>query len=205
MAQLPRSIAVIIGSTRTPRIGPQVAEMVLHTLEPEAKSKQFTLSLVDLASFELPVFNEPAPPAMVPAHASHVHKATKSWSAEVSRHAGYIWVIPEYNGGMAGGTKNSIDYLYNEWQGKPAMIVAYGIKGGLWAAAQLKQTLQVMKLQVVDTLTTLAFAGGAGADLVLAMRGELGKDTRSDWEANTANIRQAFEDLTAVLDSSVHE
>ncbi|KIW99587.1 uncharacterized protein Z518_11326 [Rhinocladiella mackenziei CBS 650.93] len=200
MDQSPRSIAVLIGSTRTPRIGPQVAKLVLSLLEPEARAKRMTLCLVDVASFNLPVFNEPAAPAMVPAFASHVHEATKAWSREISKHAGYVWVIPEYNGGLAGGTKNSIDYLYNEWPGKPAMVVGYGIKGGLWAAEQLKQTLQVMKLNVVEKLSTLTFEGGAGADLTLAMQGELGAATRAKWEAESGRLQEAFQDLIALLE-----
>jgi NAD(P)H-dependent FMN reductase len=50
---------------------------------------------------------------------------------------GYILVSPEYNHGMPGGVKNAIDFLYNEWIGKPALIVTYGIFGGLKSSEQL--------------------------------------------------------------------
>jgi NAD(P)H-dependent FMN reductase len=50
---------------------------------------------------------------------------------------GYVLVSPEYNNGMPGGVKNAIDYLYNEWIGKPALIITYGILGGLKSSEQL--------------------------------------------------------------------
>ena len=45
----------------------------------------------------------------------------------------------QYNWGYPAALKNALDYLYQSWNGKPAMIVSYGSHGGGKGAAQLKQ------------------------------------------------------------------
>ncbi|KAK9343926.1 hypothetical protein V1522DRAFT_445899, partial [Lipomyces starkeyi] len=88
----------------------------------------------------------------------------------------------EYNYGIPGSIKNAIDYLYNEWQGKPVFIVSYGVEGGNLASDALKQTLDGMKLLVCPTRVGLPFNGGHGPDLYSAMlNGILGDDTKASW------------------------
>jgi len=53
--------------------------------------------------------------------------------------------------------KNAIDYGYNEWIGKPILIVTYGIQGAKRASAQLGTILNGMKLRVVEKKPQLAF------------------------------------------------
>lgn len=91
---------------------------------------QAEISIVDIASFNLPVFNERVLPARVPAQAQFEHEHFRAWSAAMAPFDGYIFVCPEYNFGIPGGVKNAIDYLYSEWVGKPVFIVTYGIFGG---------------------------------------------------------------------------
>jgi NAD(P)H-dependent FMN reductase len=70
-AQAPKKIAVIIGSTRPNRIGDKVAALVKSILEESTDKTLPTppiLSLVDIAAFNLPLFNEAILPAIVPAH-----------------------------------------------------------------------------------------------------------------------------------------
>lgn len=201
MATSHHSVAIVIGSTRSPRIGPSVAEIVKNMVEVSAQINGVTLSIVDVANFNLPVFNEPSPPALVPQMASHKYEHSKAWSAEIARHDAYIWVIPEYNGGMAGATKNCVDYLYNEWQSKPAMVVGYGIKGGKWAGEQLQKTLDIMKLRVVKLLPCLSFSGGGTeSDLTSAMKGEVGAASRKQWiEEEARVVQEAFGELCDLL------
>lgn len=61
---------------------------------------------------------------------------------------------------MPGGVKNAIDYLYNDWIGKPVLIVTYGIHGAQKANASLRTILEGMKLRVVGTSPELKFAEG---------------------------------------------
>lgn len=59
-------IALIVTSTRKPRIGPLVAEWLAPILKSSAGS-DVELTTVDVADFNLPLFDEEILPAMVPA------------------------------------------------------------------------------------------------------------------------------------------
>ncbi|KAJ0382131.1 hypothetical protein COL922a_013172 [Colletotrichum nupharicola] len=194
-----KKVAVITTSTRKVRIGPKVAEIVKNTISQDASTNKIDLALVEVAKFNLPVYDEVALPAQVPAVAKFEHAHSIAWSEEIAKYDGYILVVPEYNYGMAGGTKNAIDYLYNEWIGKPAAVVSYGIAGGNRASEQVKGTLEGMKLRVAATRPALSFAGGAGSDLVAAIKGEVGEDSRKDWEAKSEDILKAFGELKQLL------
>ncbi|KAK9350290.1 flavoprotein-like protein [Lipomyces doorenjongii] len=175
-------VAIVICSTRTPRVGDKVADFVKGVLEGQDTPGSPTLSLVDVADYKLPVYDEPVVPAMVPANAQFTHEHSKVWSAKIAEFSGYIFVTPEYNYGIPGSIKNAIDYLYNEWQGKPVFIVSYGVNGGSFASDALKQTLDGMKLLVCPTRVTLPFYGGQGPDVYAAMsNGMLGDDTKASW------------------------
>ncbi|KAK9482112.1 flavoprotein-like protein [Lipomyces starkeyi] len=175
-------VAIVICSTRSPRVGDKVADFVKGVLEEHDTSGSPALSLVDVADYKLPVYDEPVIPAMVPEKAQFTHEHSKAWSAKISEFSGYIFVTPEYNYGIPGSIKNAIDYLYNEWQGKPVFIVSYGVEGGNKVSDALKQTLDGMKLLVCPTRVTLPFHGGQGPDLFAAMlNGILGDDTKASW------------------------
>ena len=100
----PKRIAVIMGSTRVVRIGPEVAKFVTRILETELSSPaggetaDFTLSQVDIATFNLPVFDEAVHPAKVPIAAQFAHAHSKAWSAEIAKYAGYVLATACYNG-----------------------------------------------------------------------------------------------------------
>ena len=133
----PVRIALIIGSTRSPRAGPQisrwVADNITHSMQAEQArtTSGISLHLVDLATWALPLFDEPAVPSQVtevPAGYTHAH--TRGWSAEIASYSAFVFVTPQYNWGYPAGLKNAIDYLFHEWKGKPAMVVSYGGRGG---------------------------------------------------------------------------
>ncbi|KAK1656785.1 NADPH-dependent FMN reductase [Colletotrichum godetiae] len=197
-----KKVAVIVTSTRTPRIGTKVAELVKDTITADTTNSDIDLSLVEVATFNLPVFDEQIIPAQVPAAGSFAHEHSKAWSSEIAKYDAYIIVVPEYNRGLSGGAKNAIDYLYNEWIGKPISIVSYGIMGGNSASEQAQKTLEGMKLRIAPTRPALAFAGGAGPDLVAAMsHGEIGEESRKKWEAESETILKAFGELKELLNA----
>jgi NAD(P)H-dependent FMN reductase len=101
MAAITKKIAIITGSTRAVRIGPQVAKFVNEVLEanlasPKGKDATFTLSQVDIATFKLPVFDEAVVPATVPMFAQFEHEHSKAWSAEISKYDGYVRIRPRF-------------------------------------------------------------------------------------------------------------
>lgn len=58
-------VAIVVTSTRTPRVGPKVAEWVKSVID-GSKAKSSDYEFVHVADFNLPVFDEPILPAMVP-------------------------------------------------------------------------------------------------------------------------------------------
>jgi NAD(P)H-dependent FMN reductase len=148
-----KSIAIITGSTRTPRVGPHIAEFVKQVIQEKASLEGVEISAVDLAEFKLPIYDEPAVPAMIPEPDKYTHEHSRRWAQEIARHDGYVLVSPEYNYGMPGGVKNAIDYLFHPWKGKPIGIVTYGLNGGKTSSEQLEHTLSRMGLQVCDAST----------------------------------------------------
>jgi len=100
---------------------------------------------------------------------------------------------------MSSSTKNAIDYLYNEWIGKPVMIVTYGIYGGKQASANMKSSFEIMKLRVMETLPQLSFA--SRPDLyVAAGSGELAAPSLKLWEdTQTEPLLKGFEELVEAL------
>ncbi|KAL6867923.1 flavoprotein [Trichoderma novae-zelandiae] len=205
-------IAIIITSTRTPRVGPAIASLVhsiltKHIASASTSSPPPTLSVVDLAAFNLPVYDEPVVPANVPARASFVHDHSKRWSAEVASHDAYLLLVPEYNYGMAGSTKNAIDYLKNEWDGKPAAVVSYGLAGAKIASEQVMTSLQGVGLTVSPTRPQLAFVGGVGPEAFLAVgEGKLGEASRKEWEEKHGEeIVQSFKEILEALANPVEK
>ena len=116
-------IAIVTGSTRPGRNNEAVADWV-YRLAKERKDAEF--ELVDIASFNLPLLNEPMPPSF--AQYAHVH--TKAWSDEMASFDAYVFVTPEYNHSTSAALKNAIDYLFREWNNKVAGFVSYGGHAG---------------------------------------------------------------------------
>lgn len=131
---------VIICSTRPGRVGPTVATWA-H--EAAVRHAGFDAELVDLADFNLPIYDEPMHPRL----RDYRHEHTKRWSESVASADAYVFVTPEYNYFPPPSLVNAVDYLVHEWSYKPAGIVSYGgISGGLRAAQAVKTLLSTVKL-----------------------------------------------------------
>ncbi|KAF8852300.1 flavoprotein [Acephala macrosclerotiorum] len=197
-------IAIITGSTRAVRIGPSVTKFVTSVLKSDISSK-FEFSIVDIASFNLPVFDEAVVPASVPFAAQFAHAHSIAWSAEISKYAGYILITACYNQGPPGGVKNAVDYLYNEIKGKPFLIISYGMEGGEKASDSLAVSLKSMHTVVMETRPMLSLARnepfefGMPFDLRLAATGKLGEDTLKAWEEKKGEILKGFGELKDFL------
>lgn len=55
-------------------------------------------------------------------------------------------MTPQYNWSFPAVVKCAIDHLYQEWNGKPALIVSYSKRGGPLANAQLRQVLSGVRM-----------------------------------------------------------
>lgn len=131
---------IVVCSTRPVRVGPAVAQWVLGEAQAHG---QFDAELIDLASFELPVFDEPEHPRLQ----KYQHQHTKAWSASVSAADAFVFVLPEYNFGPPSALVNALQYLSREWNYKAAGIVSYGgVSGGMRSAQLLKAMLTSYKM-----------------------------------------------------------
>ena|SRR5665647_627357 len=143
-------IGIILGSTRPNRVGEGVAKWVF---EQSKKRNDADFELVDLRDYHLPLLDEPAPAAMSD---QYTHEHTKVWSQKISSFDAFVFVTAEYNHGIPGALKNSIDFLYKEWNNKVAGFVAYGGVGGTRVVEQLR--LVMGELKVATVRTQMAFS-----------------------------------------------
>lgn len=142
-------LAIIIGSTRPGRVGEGVARWV-HEVAQRRDDAEF--ELVDIEDFELPLLDEPIPPAMGKYSKPH----TKRWAAKIASFDGFVFVTPEYNHGISGALKNAIDFLYAEWNDKVAGFVGYGSAGGTRAVEQLRLVMAEVQVATVRNQVMLS-------------------------------------------------
>jgi NAD(P)H-dependent FMN reductase len=153
-------LQIIIGSTRPGRAGPAVGGWFYDIA---VKHDAFSVELVDLATVDLPLLNEPHPPRL----GRYVHDHTKQWSATISAGDAYVFVVPEYNRGYNAATKNALDYLCKEWHRKPVGFVGYG---GVAAGARSIQGL----VPVVASLGMVPMANSVNVPTIKRMIGAEG-------------------------------
>ena len=142
-------IGIIVGSTRPGRNGEAVARWV-H--EHASRRSDATYELVDLVDFDLPLLDEPVPPAMGQYSKPH----TLAWAAKIASLDGFVFVTPEYNHGTSGALKNALDFIYAEWNDKAAGFVGYGSAGAVRAVENLR--LIAGELQIADVRAQVAFS-----------------------------------------------
>jgi NAD(P)H-dependent FMN reductase len=200
-----RSIAVVTCSTRPSRIGHLIAQHVASQLSSSLSSNGddgLSITSVDLESHPLPLFDEPGIPAHFPAadptpHYAHPH--ARAWSAEVLKHSAFVFVTPEYNSGYPAAIKNAMDYLFYEWNGKPALVVSYGSRGGTKSAEQLIQVCKGLRMKPVEK--------SVGYTIIVNEVGTVREDGEFDtkrmeaWktEGSDANLETRFRELLALL------
>jgi NAD(P)H-dependent FMN reductase len=138
-------IVILSASVRLKRNSHRVALYFKSFLE---EKQLTTASMLDLAEYDFPIFNErlrlqPSPSQQV------LDFAEKIKSAD-----GVIIVTPEYNGGYPASLKNVIDLLYDEWRRKPIAIVTVsdGGFGGMNVITSLQFSLWKIRAWTVPAL-----------------------------------------------------
>jgi NAD(P)H-dependent FMN reductase len=152
MPPVPRQqLHVITTSTRPGRVGRLVADWFLGEARAEGS---FDVEDVDLATVNLPLFDEPHHPRL----GQYTHEHTRAWSRLVSAADAFVFVIPEYNYGFNAAAKNAIDYLHAEWADKPVGFVSYGgVAAGTRAVQMLKQVLTTLRMVPVFESVNIPF------------------------------------------------
>ena len=115
-------VALIYGSTRPGRFCDTVGAWAAARI---GDRKEFTLDIVDPATFDLTALSTGAPPP--------------GFATRVARADAIVVVTPEYNHSYPAVLKSLIDSLKEEWQAKPVAFVSYGgLSGGVRAVEQLR-------------------------------------------------------------------
>jgi NAD(P)H-dependent FMN reductase len=181
-------ILVIVGSTRPRRICRKIAEWVAEVGR-ETVAGEF--EIVDLKDWRLPMDDEPGIPA---AGGAYAFEHTSAWSRKIAEATAFVFVTPQYNWGYPAPLKNALDHLYNEWSGKPAMIVSYGGHGGDRCARQLRQVLKGLHMKPVATMPGFRLARAR----IEANDGII--EPAAAFAHHRKTLKRAFAELAAALD-----
>ncbi len=144
----PLHLQVVLGSVREGRRSGPVAQWAVDRA---SRRDGVTVELVDLKDWNLPLFDL----AKFPSEGHYEDPLQQRWAATVQRADGYLFVVSEYNHGYTAALKNALDYLYAEWNRKPASFVAFGNAEGARAVQQLKLVLNELEVAPLPTAVHL--------------------------------------------------
>lgn len=149
-------IGIVLGSTRPARFAGRPAQWLLDIAKQRGDA---TFELVDLRDYPLPFFDEEKSPFREPSQ----NELAVRWGKKVAELDGFVFVNGEYNHSVPASLKNAIDYLYREWNKKPAAFVSYGNAGGARAVEQLRMIL--VELQMAPLRNAVHIIRGEFLDL----------------------------------------
>ncbi len=144
-------IALIIGSTRAARWADKPANWLLGRAQAR---DDMTAEIVDLRTFDLPMFDEPAPVSMKPSENPKV----VAFAEAISGFDGFVFVTPEYNRSIPASLKNAMDSIYAPWVRKPFTAFGYGSMGAAFAIQHLRNVGVGLQMVPVSSMILL---GGA--------------------------------------------
>lgn len=163
-------IAVIIGSIRPNRFGDKPAQWIFDHAKAQG---DFDVELVDLADYDLPLFDAPASDLWMPTP----NPVAAKWQAKLNEFDGYIIVTPEYNRSVPGSLKNAIDWAYKPFVKKAVAYVSYGSVGGARAVEHLRNIM--VELQAASVRHGIHIGG---SDFMPIMMGQ------KSWEETAPNF-----------------
>ncbi len=126
-------VQVIVGSTRPGRFADKPVAWLVDRL---SDRDDLELDVLDLRDHPLPLFNSPMSP--VRTQRDYPNEDIAKLGRRVDSADGFITVTSEYNHGYPASLKNSMDYIFPEFNRKPMTFVGYGNAGGARAIEQLR-------------------------------------------------------------------
>lgn len=178
-------LQVIVGSIRTERVTDTVAAWVANTAK---ELPDTTVEVVDLADYNLPLFNEAIPPRYNPDR-QPVPEAER-WLSKLNEADAYIIVTPEYNRSFPGALKNALDFLDHQFDQKPVGLVGHGSVGGAQAISGLRITLPGLGAATTPTATYLSGRANDMFDDAGVLREELKKNPYGPHTALVATLEE---------------
>ncbi|KAH8595539.1 flavoprotein-like protein [Bisporella sp. PMI_857] len=202
MAEAQYKVALIICSTRQPRVGPAIASWITSAITAinSHGSSNIILTTIDLLDHPLPISVSGLPPAGLPnppPENAYSDPAVNAWSALIQSYHAFIFLTPQYNWSFPASIKIAIDHLFHEWKGKPALIVSYGTRGGGKANGQLRQVLHGLKMNPWEGNVLLPLVAGRGVEDTA--RGVLSEEALEAWNAGgqLEEVKAQWEELVA--------
>jgi NAD(P)H-dependent FMN reductase len=170
-------VAVIISSVRPTRFGDKPAKWIA---DHAAARGDLDVEIVDLADYNLPLFDAPASDLWMPTP----NEAAAKWQAKLNEFDGFIIVTAEYNRSITGALKNAIDWAYKPFIRKAVAFVGYGSVGGARAIEHLRNIM--VELQAVPVRQAIHIGG---SDFLPIMFGQ------KTWDDTKGNFDQFAPDL----------
>ncbi len=184
-------LKVLIASTRPGRVGPAIVQWFHEFARADG---QFDVELLDLADFNLPVYDEPVHPRLK----QYQHDHTKRWSAKVEEADAFVFVTPEYNFGTPPSLLNALDFVYQEWNYKPVGFVSYGgVSGGLRSVQMTKQIVTTLKMVPLVEAVPIPFFSQFIDDTGVFVANEIHEKSASDMLAELVRWAEALKPLRA--------
>jgi NAD(P)H-dependent FMN reductase len=181
-------LQVIIGSSRQGRVSDRVAKWVVKQAE---TMEGVEVEIVDLADYDIPMFNLPISPKYDPNYAPN--EVAQKFLDKLTEGEAYVFVTPEYNHSIPGSLKNALDYISHQFRHKVATVVSHGSVGGARAAEQLKLILLECGLAVIPP--AVAFVGMLMMEPTIEENGDLQEDVRANPYGPQTALANALSDL----------
>ncbi|PWG00291.1 NADPH-dependent FMN reductase [Levilactobacillus bambusae] len=137
------SILVLLGSIRTVSNGEHLYRYLANNADRYTDLTHTEFQFKNLRDYQLTGFDEPLPP--LANKNRQLAPNTKRWLADLGAADGYLIMTPEYDHTMPGALKNALDYVADEFMGKPAKVLTYannsrgGRLGGIGLLAPLSR------------------------------------------------------------------
>lgn len=178
-------IGIIIGSTRRGRVGASIGQWVAEVAGQRSDAE---FEVLDLAAFDLPLFDAPMPPMAL--QRNYDSEAVSRWSAAVDACDAFVFVTPEYNHSVPGGMKNAVDHLGPEWLHKGVTFVGYAYEGGVRAIEHWRLILANFHMHA-----TRAHVG-------LSLITDMGENGFAPAERRAAEVNNALDELIALTNAT---
>lgn len=178
-------LGIIVGTTRQSRQTAKVAKWVADTA---AQTEGVEVSVIDLADYPMPFFEEPVSPRYNPEYKPN--ETAQQFLQQLAVQDAYVVVTPEYNHNIPGVLKNALDYVAFELKRKPAAVVSHSVVpvGGARAGVVLKEVLS--ELFAVPIQNTVTLQSG-----LLNDEGQLDEATRANAYGPQGGLQGLLDEL----------
>jgi NAD(P)H-dependent FMN reductase len=138
-------LQIIVGSTRPDRASDKVVPWVLERAEAH---DAFTVELLDLRDWPLPMFQEHQGSIGDMADPTYSEPIVRQWNHKIAEGDAYLVITPEYNHSIPAVLKNAIDSVFIKPGMRNKPIAAVGYSGGVAAGVRAIEHLAHIAIEM---------------------------------------------------------